>query len=832
MSHADDTKLLVIEHEQFSVHIKGRPYNSRFKNMNMHKAKVKFEQQTMQLKVGAIEGSSIQVFHPTLEKLVDIEHGHFPPVFFENEVYQLVALSKCNRNLSFHHENPLVRKSVSREQVGDITFLMGQLQFMNEVGMTEFEIRDEKESLAQVTLELFPTKLDYKEDYKRLLDEVSEEIYNLAFHFMKKTFLGASKISSKKPSPVEFYRLLNHYFKQFMNAVHLIERQPHHELVTEYRNVRGEQLKRTDSRSRQYLRKRPYLLKETNNGIKINHKTWMPERGLNSKKTLSYNTLENRFVKFMLNRLQDKIAELIIKVQKYLKNVPDTDRTVLLELNKMKSRLLFIEKSPFWRSISKLDRSALTLVMQMKQGYRDAYMIYLVLSQGLSLQGEIFKMSVKDVATLYEYWTYLKMGQILHKKYHPIDQDIIKIKPNGLFVDLDQSKSAKRSFQHPHTGEKITLSFQERHQNPPTVRQKPDIMLTVEKKGHPFNYQYIFDAKYRIDFDQSTNNLSTPGPMEDDINTMHRYRDAWVYRNKGPYERYAFGAYVLFPWMDEENYEDHPFHKSIQEVNIGGFPFLPDTSKMVEEFLEHLIESSPEELQTQGILPKGAIEYWRSSLEEKVLVGVVRDVKRLIAHKKNRFYHIPLNRLAKGWQEAKYIALYITQNDSVQVGEPNGITYYGEITNVEIVKRHEINEVPSNSKELYVKFSVKEWRSLNGTIRPVGYGVRVYTLTTLNTLKNAKELPELFMKSREELKLWRYLRRFSNRVRTRLNNKYLDISTSVESFEVGQYTLKVDKSTNCLIIIGGDGQQTTESLEDLNNAPVQIYKKIQRTLNE
>ena len=78
--------------------------------------------------------------------------------------------------------------------------------------------------------------------------------------------------------------------------------------------------------------------------------------------------------------------------------------------------------------------------------------------------------------------------------------------------------------------------------------------------------------------------------MEEDINTMHRYRDALVVEQDGPFERTAYGAYVLFPWNQEEAYENHPFYKSIEKVNIGGFPFLPNATRLVEQFLDHLIE--------------------------------------------------------------------------------------------------------------------------------------------------------------------------------------------------------------------------------------------------
>ena len=79
---------------------------------------------------------------------------------------------------------------------------------------------------------------------------------------------------------------------------------------------------------------------------------------------------------------------------------------------------------------------------------------------------------------------------------------------------------------------------------------------------------------------------------------MHRYRDAIVYDMSrggdkkdipGPYDRTMFGAYVLFPYSDEEKYKEHDFYKSIGTVNIGGLPFLPSATNMVRDFLEEPI---------------------------------------------------------------------------------------------------------------------------------------------------------------------------------------------------------------------------------------------------
>jgi len=92
--------------------------------------------------------------------------------------------------------------------------------------------------------------------------------------------------------------------------------------------------------------------------------------------------------------------------------------------------------------------------------------------------------------------------------------------------------------------------------------------------------RYVFDAKYKIDpalpGSPYYNAIShTPGPKEEDINTMHRYRDAIVCEaGEEVFRRTMFGAYVLFPYGNEKEYRGHRFYRSIEKVNIGGLPFL------------------------------------------------------------------------------------------------------------------------------------------------------------------------------------------------------------------------------------------------------------------
>lgn len=321
---------------------------------------------------------------------------------------------------------------------------------------------------------------------------------------------------------------------------------------------------------------------------------------------------------------------------------------------------------------------SVTLVLQMAPGYREVYRCYLMLLKGLSIQGDLLRLSMKDVAQLYEYWCFLKLNQLLGQKYKLVKQDIIKVNRNGIFVTLDRSQSAKMVYENPVNGEQFILYYNAipSSDRTPTLSQRPDNVLTLKKKdaGKIKEYKYVFDAKYRLNpAYEGTSYHRTyrqPGPEEDDINTMHRYRDAIVYQEKGSgeYERSMFGAYVLFPYPDEERYKTHQFYKSIELLNIGALPFLPNSTSLMERFLDEIIQDSPEKAYERSTRPRGTKEYYANQLAGKnVLVGSVRGPEQVEVALQKAFYHMPLRNLAnqKILTQIEYVAMCQSRKSSL-----------------------------------------------------------------------------------------------------------------------------------------------------------------------
>ena len=392
-------------------------------------------------------------------------------------------------------------------------------------------------------------------------------------------------------------------------------------------------------------------------------------------------------------------------------------------------------------------------------------------------------MSPKDTAQLYEYWCFIKLFSLLKKTYELKTPDIIKVDNNGITVTLTKGLKSEARFINPNTGELITLTYNPSESKTQTVNQKPDNVLELQKVGTDVAYKYVFDAKYRIESDPDGVFYpdSNPGPKVDDINTMHRYRDSIVYENKKSrftFEKTMFGAYILFPYEDEKKYADvesfengktvkgHKFYRSIDSVNIGGLPFLPGATRLVQKLLSDLINDSKESAFERTILPRG-IEEKLATVDwsrRDVLIGTFNSIEQFNICFDKKIYFVPERQIGRDKLPIHWVALYQTNTKFANKGE---IRYYGEVIGFSRVKRKSITEVPmtrNNPEEAYYRISVKQWRDITKVnvsgkpIYPKESGF-VVDFTNMFLLEHSEIVPELQFKNEEEYRFYSELRR-------------------------------------------------------------------------
>ncbi|MGG3469027.1 hypothetical protein ABES02_16290 [Neobacillus pocheonensis] len=147
------------------------------------------------------------------------------------------------------------------------------------------------------------------------------------------------------------------------------------------------------------------------------------------------------------------------------------------------------------------------------------------------------------------------------------------------------------------------------------------------------------------------------------------------------------------------------------------------------------------------------------------------------------------------------------------------------------IKGDKIPHLSYGNQVEFAYFKVKPWKSLGKSIRPVQYGISIYIMTTLNTLKYSNELPELFMKSKEEVTLWRMLRRISNQVKVHLDEEHLDNASNITYLNLKNIDIHIDHSKNELSIENSFSEKKLD-IKLLNNNPSMVFKEILTMVEE
>ncbi|WP_332699245.1 hypothetical protein [Halalkalibacter lacteus] len=98
-------------------------------------------------------------------------------------------------------------------------------------------------------------------------------------------------------------------------------------------------------------------------------------------------------------------------------------------------------------------------------------------------------------------------------------------------------------------------------------------------------------------------------------------------------------------------------------------------------------------------------------------------------------------------------------------------------------------------------------------------------MTTLTHLKEAKELPELFMKSKDEMAVWRMLRRVSDRIKVELYSEQLDKASGVQCFRFKDVEVRMNGLESQVEIVKGDFYKVV-GYEELRRKPSGVFREV------
>ncbi|MBN3519114.1 DUF2357 domain-containing protein [Algoriphagus lutimaris] len=472
--------------------------------------------------------------------------------------------------------------------------------------------------IKKIPLEVRSRKTGYRDDYRDMLEYITEKCTDLLLQTNSPVTQNFETNFEKDiPEAVLYQRFI--FLKsiigtsEFHEALHRIVSFPNTkwEEDTELKDVRN---------VRRFSRSAVAELIKGKNRIKIPSSHLLsgfgldsfPSKILSSRKVDSLDTQENRFIKYALETFLRFCVEINSKARKLNAQsqlVRESER-LIAELENHLHHTIFSEISA--PHLLKLNSP----VLQRKEGYREILRVWLMfdLASKLIWKGgeDVYEGGKKDIATLYEYWLFFKLLEILQ---HLFDieakqlEKLITIKDEGLNINLKQGKftalkgifnSGNRKF---HVKFNYNRSFQGNNEYPKsgswTTTLRPDYTLSVwpfginelQAEKEELIVHIHFDAKYKAD------NIFQMTDQEIGLEEEKKANRSGIYKNADLLKMHAYkdairrtgGAYVLYPGAIP--IERKGFHEIIP--GLGAFPVRPskqdDGTKELETFIKKVI---------------------------------------------------------------------------------------------------------------------------------------------------------------------------------------------------------------------------------------------------
>jgi predicted component of viral defense system (DUF524 family) len=255
----------------------------------------------------------------------------------------------------------------------------------------------------------------------------------------------------------------------------------------------------------------------------------VPVRIHSTKKVESFDTLENRFIKHVLETFLS-FSENILSRLNEEKSISERN-----EVEDIRFRLENLLNQSFFKEIGRVSNLKLNSpVLQRRSGYRELLKAWLrfhltaQLSWNLE-ENEIFSGGKKDIATLYEYWVFFALFEAIDARYvtdvnsNSTDwiSSLIVANANGLELKLQEGKKLAFDFLLKSTKRELRIKFYynrtftggrvyEEHKGSGSYTKsfRPDYTISIwpndlkesEAEAKEAIVHIHFDAKYKVEY--------------------------------------------------------------------------------------------------------------------------------------------------------------------------------------------------------------------------------------------------------------------------------------------------------------------------------------------
>lgn len=541
-----------------------------------------------------------------------------PKTIFEKSDAELYGEASCQimegcyYNYRFSHPNfffksdEVVEKDPFNKNQGRISPNI----FVGTLNLYVFS-EDLEKPQGKVSLEVQSIKANYRQDYRFMLESITEHCTDLLMQINSPVSQNFEP-DYERDSETLYQRFT--FIKsvidtdEFNEAVHRIITSPNTSWTTtseetDIRNVgkfKSHQVKQLLTRSqRSSLSGNHFLVKKGISSI--------PTRVRSNLKTETVDTAENRFIKHALQ----VFLKLCINIESAVKPGTRIANEVKITLEKLQEHLHYTIFDEISRAqILKLNSP----ILQKKEGYREVLRAWLMFDLAARLiwtgGDDIYSSGKKDVATLYEYWLFFAILDLLKELFELSSEDLNGlIKPTNDGLSLTLAQGEKKSIRGVLNSDlrklQINFSFNRTfsktkgHPTPGSwsTSMRPDYTLSIWPDGisedqaeqEELIVHIHFDAKYKVD------NLVHIINENKDLNKEKKENLKGSYKNADLLKMHAYkdairrtgGAYVLYPGT--ETLAKRGFHEILP--GLGAFPMRPSrTDSGVEELKSFILQ--------------------------------------------------------------------------------------------------------------------------------------------------------------------------------------------------------------------------------------------------
>ena len=459
-----------------------------------------------------------------------------------------------------------------------------------------------KEVFGDIDIEIRSTKSEYETDYRQMLGDIAEYYTDLVLQqgapVTQRLEIDAESSAETLYQRFAFVKSLIES-DAFSEAIHKIISNP-------IRKWTDSNIQRKIEGVKRFTRKNIREIASSNDRINLSedyrmgmpvHLTSVPRTIEVEYKKDTIDNQENQFIKFVLRSLSMFCWDL--------KEMRNASIRLKAEAESTIEQLNIHLESQFFRQVSMPTHLNMNSpVLQRKEGYREVLQSWLLfdLAAKLNWDGgdDVYSAGKKNVATLYEYWLFFKLLELISQFFdiHAKDKlQLVNFDSDKINLNLIQGKTRMVYGQQDTLSRKINVAFYYNRtfskvadDNDPihkagswTMSMRPDYTLSLwpgevsetEAEKQDLITHIHFDAKYRL----NKITLEDTNTEEEDLLAEKKEQECGIYKRADLLKMHAYkdairrtsGAYILYPGTENKSMKG--FHEVVP--GLGAFSIRP-----------------------------------------------------------------------------------------------------------------------------------------------------------------------------------------------------------------------------------------------------------------